>query len=287
MLTPNHYDSQARPRRWLTAALAALAVASLAGAAGATTYYVNPTGSDSNAGTSSGAPWRTIAKANATLGPGDVVLIANGTYADAINPSRNGTGVGPSQRISYVGNLANPSAVVVAGIGTDKAYISMKGAKSTGSLSLYYTSESAKAMYDSIAYCAASAGISFQGAKNSMIARCNVNADVAFVMDHFYALPPGIVSSISDTLRGCIINIGTITSKGFILRGFTQSCVTDAKQTSGNFLAANGSDIQGRYVYNSYYNTFRNNRWTFAAEASIPGTPYAAFALRDSSNDNL
>src|SRR5690349_15634778 len=38
-------------------------------------YYVSTSGSDSNAGTQA-APWRTIAKANATLNAGDVVFIS-------------------------------------------------------------------------------------------------------------------------------------------------------------------------------------------------------------------
>jgi hypothetical protein len=53
----------------------------------ATNYYVNPSGNDGNAGTSSGAPWATIGKANNTLRAGDVVFISPGTYADAVKPT--------------------------------------------------------------------------------------------------------------------------------------------------------------------------------------------------------
>lgn len=42
-------------------------------------YYVSPSGNDSNAGTSESAPWRTLAKVNASsLGPGDRVLLQGG-----------------------------------------------------------------------------------------------------------------------------------------------------------------------------------------------------------------
>jgi hypothetical protein len=43
------------------------------------TYYVSPTGNDANAGTSSSAPWKTVAKVNSmSFGPGDAVLFKGG-----------------------------------------------------------------------------------------------------------------------------------------------------------------------------------------------------------------
>src|SRR5215470_1417084 len=46
----------------------------------ATTYYVSATGSDSNSGTSSTAPFLTITKAANRTNPGDIVNVMNGTY---------------------------------------------------------------------------------------------------------------------------------------------------------------------------------------------------------------
>jgi hypothetical protein len=48
--------------------------------ASATNYYISPTGSDSNAGTSSGTPWKTFAHAIPLLNAGDTLNLANGTY---------------------------------------------------------------------------------------------------------------------------------------------------------------------------------------------------------------
>src|SRR5207249_5620831 len=46
---------------------------------GATTYYVSPSGSDSNPGTQV-SPWGTIQKAANTMVAGDTTLVMDGTY---------------------------------------------------------------------------------------------------------------------------------------------------------------------------------------------------------------
>ena len=254
-----------------------------AGAAHAATYYVSLLGNDANPG-SLASPWRTVAKANSRLLPGDQVLIADGTYTDVIQPAANGTS--PTQRISYVGNILNPDRVKVGNIYIDKAYVSVKGVQSSGGIDLLYTSEAAKAIYDSVAYCIAT-GVAFEGAKYSMVARNVINGEVAFIMDHFQAGPPGFVACIADTLRGNKIDLGIIQNKGFELRGFTQQCVIDSNRINGFFLASKGGDLQGRYFYNSYNNIMRDNSWTFETDGALPGNQYTAFALRDSSHDNL
>jgi hypothetical protein len=69
-------------------------------------YYVDPAGDDDHPGTET-EPWRTLAKANATLEPGDTVIVRAGTYAEVIRPERSGTSA--SERIVY---LASPGEVV-------------------------------------------------------------------------------------------------------------------------------------------------------------------------------
>jgi hypothetical protein len=54
------------------------------------TYYVAPTGSDSNPGTEA-RPWRTIQKAADTLTAGDTVYIRSGTYRERVIPQYSGS----------------------------------------------------------------------------------------------------------------------------------------------------------------------------------------------------
>ena len=61
--------------------------------AGAQTYYVSNSGSDSNNGTSPSTPWQTISKVNSTTRlPGDTVLfLAGGTWDEELNVTVAGT----------------------------------------------------------------------------------------------------------------------------------------------------------------------------------------------------
>jgi len=62
------------------AATSVLIASGLSSAAHAATYYLSPTGSDSNSGTSAALPWKTFAFAIPKLQPGDTLTLLNGTY---------------------------------------------------------------------------------------------------------------------------------------------------------------------------------------------------------------
>ena len=104
----------------------------------AETFYLSGSGSDSNSGISATQAWRTIAKANATLNPGDTVLIGAGSYGDQIRPARSGTS--DVQRITYkalgdgqviltaVGNTSKGSAEDVGAIALGgRGYVTVDG----------------------------------------------------------------------------------------------------------------------------------------------------------------
>jgi hypothetical protein len=98
----------------LAAAGASLALPqSAARADGATTYYVSPTGSDSNSGTSPGAAIKTLGRASGLpLNPGDQVLLERGaTFSGKLAVWRSGT---PANPIT-IGSYGSGSKPVVTG----------------------------------------------------------------------------------------------------------------------------------------------------------------------------
>ena len=84
------------PRSKKTLIVLILAICQFAGVASATTHYIAATGgSDSNAGTSA-APWATFDHAWTSMGPGDTLIVGNGTYNQQVSPpaSLSGTAGG-------------------------------------------------------------------------------------------------------------------------------------------------------------------------------------------------
>jgi hypothetical protein len=73
------------------------------------TYYVSPSGSDSNNGLSAGSPWQTVAKVNSTnLQPGDTVLFQrNGEWYESLNAPSSGA-AGNSISFADYGTGAKP-----------------------------------------------------------------------------------------------------------------------------------------------------------------------------------
>jgi hypothetical protein len=79
------------------------------------TYYVSPSGSDSNSGASPAQAWKTVGRVNrASLNPGDGVLFQGGaTFSDAdLEPSTSGTSAKPIVFASY----GSGQAVLSAGV---------------------------------------------------------------------------------------------------------------------------------------------------------------------------
>jgi hypothetical protein len=76
---------------WLVAGFAAPAQAA------GTTYFVSASGSDTNSGTSSAAPWRSLSKINSiVLKPGDTVSFRRGdTWTGGIVTTQSGTSTAP------------------------------------------------------------------------------------------------------------------------------------------------------------------------------------------------
>src|ERR1039457_3036545 len=115
--------------RWHKRAMAALMAAGLAllgvslaapaQAATCTTYYVSTSGSNSNSGCSSSAPWATLAKVNATtFAAGNQILFARGgSWTGELHPLGSGSSGNPVVISSY----GSGSAPIIAGGGAAAA----------------------------------------------------------------------------------------------------------------------------------------------------------------------
>jgi len=91
------------------------------------TFYVNAqTGVDTNTGTSASAPWKTIAKANAAVQPGDTVVLSGSFVQQAIAPTHSGTATAP---ITY---QADPAGATLdqPGLVSRSLYMAWFGARS-------------------------------------------------------------------------------------------------------------------------------------------------------------
>jgi hypothetical protein len=88
------------------------------------TYYVSPTGSDSNNGTQS-YPFATIQHADSVVAPGDTVVVLDGTYQGNITLTANGTSGSP---IIYKAQNKWQAKLVGTGTGDGSAVIRVSGA---------------------------------------------------------------------------------------------------------------------------------------------------------------
>lgn len=101
-----------------------------------TTYYVSPTGADSNPGTMT-SPWRTIQKAADTLVAGDTVYVRKGVYKEMVAPKNSGTNA--NARITYASYPGETATINGKGISVPeyvglfhiegKRYITVSGLK--------------------------------------------------------------------------------------------------------------------------------------------------------------
>lgn len=253
--------------------------------------WVSPSGSASSTGDQTN-PW-SLSKANASLVAGDVCMILPGVYSTQINPANGGT---PTQRITYVGNLSNPNAAQVASIHLEESYVTVKGVRSVGATTL-----SLPARYDSVAFSTLSGGLGFWAAKNSMVAHNDIRGNVWFLANggnpcYSNQTPDAgcFANTEWDTVRANRIDLGIIQpgSRKFQFKAWTQNCLIDSNKVTGTF-DNNGSSLSDGGIalisFNSYKQTFRDNRWEFEATSAHhqAGKLWTAFYFRDSLHTTL
>jgi hypothetical protein len=117
------------------------------GTALSATYYLSPSGNNSNAGTSTSAPWKTFAKAFSTMSGGDTLYLMDGTYSDSA-----GTGY-ISYASSYGGDMPSGSSTsnmtTIRAVNGGSVTVS-SGTGGTGSYALFLGRSATKLRYAKI-----------------------------------------------------------------------------------------------------------------------------------------
>ena len=109
---------------------------------GVTAYYVSPSGSDSNDGSSVATPFRTLSKAVTVLGPGTTLFVRGGVYRETVKLLTSGTATAPitiepyqneqvvingtdvvSNWIPYTGNIYHTQMSWDLGTGNNQVFV--------------------------------------------------------------------------------------------------------------------------------------------------------------------
>lgn len=145
----------------------------------ANTYYVSPTGNDSNSGNSLSSPFRTISKCVATFGSGDSCLIRGGTYLEFVDVKRSGSQSAPATIATYQGEQ-----VTIDGQHTRSTmrlnsinHLVIRGLHLANSAT--FALESVSSSNISITDCQVSyprdGGLVFRNGSNILVEKCNVH----------------------------------------------------------------------------------------------------------------
>ncbi len=130
-----------------------------------TTYYVSTTGSDNGSGTQT-SPWATINHAlEASLKPGDTIMVAPGTYNEAININTGGSAAGNITLESTVpgGALIRPPAGSFNAVSINANYVTIDGfdVKGGSGAGIAGTGVAHVSVLNNIAHDSGQSGISF------------------------------------------------------------------------------------------------------------------------------
>lgn len=211
----------------------------------------------SPAGTGNGS----LATANSNAQPGDVILLAPGTYSATVNPARNGSA---AARITYIGSLANPASVVVAGGTLNRRYVTVKGVRFNGDYSLDRVDASQYAQYDSLAWCEVADDFGVNGAKDNVVYRVDVTGGTG----HFTMAVPSVpVAAFTiperNTIRRCVMHLGLQQTYGthvVMFKGM-QRCVLDSNQFYITMAPNITAETDPLIAFYMKWCEFKDNRW--------------------------
>lgn len=250
-----------RHHRLATLSLSLLMVVLGALPVGAATLEVSPTGTGSTC--APGSPCA-MATANAVVRAGDVVRVLPGVYTTAPDPAVSGT---PTARITYVGNLAIPDAVIISpGMTLKRKYITVKGMSFASSV--YFDRLNANpgqcAQFDSLAYANVYHTLGMNQAKDCMAYRVNVTSGLGRFSMATPATPVyDWTTPERDTVRRCTFRLGEQIQDGYhvvLIRGAT-NCVIDSNQVYIQMNPVLPNEINPFIAFFMRYCELKDNRW--------------------------
>ncbi len=184
---------------------------------GPRTYYVAPTGSDSNDGLSSGSPFATTAYALSVIyktldvaSVGVTLQLADGTYTSPIVVTGTPLGMGTSSLLIQ-GNIATPGAVTVSTSGTSALALS-NGAQLTVQGITFQTTSPSGASLDGKSFLTIGAGCQFGACAGQHIV-CVGESDVILGADLKLSGDAPTFLNIANR-SGFVHNGGTIDATG-------------------------------------------------------------------------
>ena len=179
-----------------------LRVEDLEGRTMLSTFYVSPTGSDTNSGTSSSSPWQTIGKVDSRLAtglnPGDRVLFqGGGTFSG--NLSLSGNDGGAAGNPVTIGTYGTGTATVDAGTGTG---ILLDGASYVAISNLVLVGSSSPVTSEGIYLEGSSSNVGIDGVDVGGFGGIGIDINVNTADQHSnigYGQPGGTYSNVSIT----------------------------------------------------------------------------------------
>ncbi len=230
------------------------------GAARAAVIQVSPTG------TGSGTPGNpcSMATANSIVKAGDVVQVLPGTYPTAPNPAVSGAA---GARITYVGNLAVPTMVVISPDMTlNRKYITVKGMSFAGQVNFDRINANPGncAQFDSLAYASIYNSLYMDQAKDCMAYMVNVTSGLGRLSMSTPATPiSDWTTPERDTIRRSTFNLGQQVTSGYHvvqIRGAT-NCVIDSNQVYIQMYPNLVNEVDPFIAFFMRYCQLKDNRW--------------------------
>jgi hypothetical protein len=249
--------SRTRLFTWLS--LASLVTAVPAGAA---VYYISPTGSASNSGTSPTSPW-SLSRANSGLVAGDICYVLPGSYTGDIAPANSGSS--NTSRISYIGNLTNPSAATFSGhiTLTARRYVTVKGVQ-VNNVNVNASSSSNRAEHDSILHNRSIGSLYVSGAL-----RCYfVNNRFGDANGDRWLMSKDPIRTTLCAFRDNVFTLGGVTAQPHVIQFDRPTNCEFTGNRATVTLPSGANDVHARIHYGVSNSTFRDNKWMLMSSSS-------------------